>query len=388
MVITLKQIMLQPYMDRAFVAAGEKHLTNSAQGITFWDDAISSILEKNTIVFAAEEDIAAIEPSEQAKCFEKLANKRIAALIIKLESSKSLELEKTVAVKFPIILLESDVLLPSVIRGISYDILHAQGYSLERSYEDNLLQDLMFAEQDVNGLTRRIRMMGIRVNEYLCIFLVNVIGETDMEALMCCCSKSLGSQAFINCRNQTVMLLVRSTLDYLKAKEQFSKLSHTLYQELKKSYKKSKIIIGVGHAYESQTDIRKSYLNAKAALLSGLSLEDAGINSYDDMGLYKILYSLKNRKELFEFKNETVDVIRGYDRKNNTEYYDTIKTYVENFFSVQNSAKKLFVQYNTIRYRISKIKEIFGWDLFDRDDCISLSIGFQAEQFLQTEQLF
>ena len=106
------------------------------------------------------------------------------------------------------------------------------------------------------------------------------------------------------------------------------------------------------------------------------------------MGLYKILYSLKNRKELFELKNDSVDIIREYDLKNHTEYYETIKVYIDSFFSIQNTAKKLFVQYNTIRYRISKIKELFGWDLFNREDCIYLSIGFQAEKFLEEDQRF
>ena len=309
-------------------------------------------------------------------------------MIVKLEKRDYLELGGMDTLTFPIILLKKEIFLPSVIRGIDYDVLYAQGYSFDRRYEDNLLQDLIFAEQDVHGLLRRIRMMGIRLNEYLCIFLVNIIGENDMDALMECCRKYLGNQGFINCRNQTVLLLVRSTLDYSESIQQFQLFSDELNLRLKKQYPNSKIVIGVGHTYENQSEIRKSYLSAKTALLSGLSFSEKNVTVYDDMGLYKILYSLKNRKELFELKNDSVDIIREYDLKNHTEYYETIKVYIDSFFSIQNTAKKLFVQYNTIRYRISKIKELFGWDLFNREDCIYLSIGFQAEKFLEEDQRF
>lgn len=388
MVMTVKQMMQQPYLEGATVAAGERYLSNSVQGVTFWSDAKSNIFVKNTIIFATEADLLATNSKEQNDCFEKLKNKKIAALIVKLEKRDYLELGGMDTLTFPIILLKKEIFLPSVIRGIDYDVLYAQGYSFDRRYEDNLLQDLIFAEQDVHGLLRRIRMMGIRLNEYLCIFLVNIIGENDMDALMECCRKYLGNQGFINCRNQTALLLVRSTLDYSESIQQFQLFSDELNLRLKKQYPNSKIVIGVGHTYENQSEIRKSYLSAKTALLSGLSFSEKNVTVYDDMGLYKILYSLKNRKELFELKNDSVDIIREYDLKNHTEYYETIKVYIDSFFSIQNTAKKLFVQYNTIRYRISKIKELFGWDLFNREDCIYLSIGFQAEKFLEEDQRF
>ncbi len=388
MVMTVKQMMQQPYLKGATVTAGERYLTNSVQGVTFWSDAKSNIFVKNTIIFATETDLLSMDSKEQNDCFEKLKNKKIAALIVKLEKRDYLELGGMDTLTFPIILLKKEIFLPSVIRGIDYDVLYAQGYSFDRRYEDNLLQDLIFAEQDVHGLLRRIRMMGIRLNEYLCIFLVNIIGENDMDALMECCRKYLGNQGFINCRNQTVLLLVRSTLDYSESIRQFQLFSDELNLGLKKQYPNSKIVIGVGHTYENQSEIRKSYLSAKTALLSGLSFSEKNVTVYDDMGLYKILYSLKNRKELFELKNDSVDIIREYDLKNHTEYYETIKVYIDSFFSVQNTAKKLFVQYNTIRYRISKVKELFGWDLFNREDCIYLSIGFQAEKFLEADQRF
>lgn len=388
MVMTVKQMMQQPYLEGATVTAGERYLSNSVQGVTFWSDAKSNIFVKNTIIFATEADLLATNSKEQNDCFEKLKNKKIAALIVKLEKRDYLELGGMDTLTFPIILLKKEIFLPSVIRGIDYDVLYAQGYSFDRRYEDNLLQDLIFAEQDVHGLLRRIRMMGIRLNEYLCIFLVNIIGENDMDALMECCRKYLGNQGFINCRNQTILLLVRSTLDYSESIQQFQLFSDELNLRLKKQYPNSKIVIGVGHTYENQSEIRKSYLSAKTALLSGLSFSEKNVTVYDDMGLYKILYSLKNRKELFELKNDSVDIIREYDLKNHTEYYETIKVYIDSFFSIQNTAKKLFVQYNTIRYRISKIKELFGWDLFNREDCIYLSIGFQAEKFLEADQRF
>lgn len=45
-------------------------------------------------------------------------------------------------------------------------------YDLTHSYEDNFIQEMIFAEQDAKMMERQARMMGIRVNELLCVIMI------------------------------------------------------------------------------------------------------------------------------------------------------------------------------------------------------------------------
>lgn len=392
-VMTVKQMIRQPYMAGVIILDGEEYLSNIILGVTFFSDAKNNLFLKNVVVLMTEDEFQEMNIEERRSCLTRLGNKKIAALIIKPERNPR-ELSSSIREigmdrqSFPTLILTEDVFLPSVIRGIDYDIIYSQGYSFDRTYEDNLLQDLIFAEQDVDELRRRIRMMGIRVNEYLCVFLIKVAGENNMQRLMDNCREFLGQTGFTNCRNHIVLIMVRSLRDFRESEEYFKKFAKELYSFLKRKYKGARTVIGVGHVYENQIEVRKSYLSAKTALLAGWTSNGKDIVLYDNMGIYKILYHLKNRKELFELKSDTVGRIQEYDKKNHTEYYETIQAYVDNFFSIQNTAKQLYVQYNTIRYRISKINEELGWNLFDREDCLYLALGYQAEKFLVENQSF
>ena len=70
--------------------------------------------------------------------------------------------------------------------------------------------------------------------------------------------------------------------------------------------------------------------------------------------------------------------ISEYDQKNQTEYLNTIRTYFNQNYSINNTAKKLFVHYNTILYRLNKIKALFGIDLNNEEERINLYVSLRV----------
>ena len=52
-----------------------------------------------------------------------------------------------------------------------------------------------------------------------------------------------------------------------------------------------------------------------------------------------------------------------YDLKNNTEYYLTLKTYLENNMQPVITASLLFVHRTTLMYRLNKIQQLFHIDI-------------------------
>ena len=390
MAITVQDLIQQSYMAGVKIICGKSRLSTRIEGLTFFNDACSNSISKRNVVLAAAGELNQYTSSGLEQIGKTFSNQKIAALVIKMDKKYDSILEKNLAdifasCSFTVLTLPNDVLIASLIKGLNYDIIYAQGYNMSNPYEDNCLQELVCVERNEQCILSYIKMMGIRVNEYLCILLLKPTGKVDLRDITRICYSFLGNEGFISRRNGTVMLMLRSTAEYTDAVAYFRNFSENLRSHMKNVYQKD-FFLGVGHTFENQIEIRKSYLSAKTALLAALASTGKDIIFYDDMGIYKILYHLRNRKDLFELKNDTVDRLKTYDLDHHTEYYQTIKSYVQNFYSIRNTANQLFVQYNTIRYRIAKIKEEFGWDLFDRDDCIYLTIGFQAENFLQEEK--
>lgn len=395
MAITVLNLIQQSYMAGAKTVSGGENLSRRIEGLTFFNDACSNSISKNNVVLASAGELQGYTDSELRQIGKTFSNQKVAAFAVKLtkEQEKRADPEDRKRLDcfadcgFAVLTLPSDMLISSLVKGLNYDIIYAQGYNMRNPYEDNCLQELVCVERNGQSILDYMKMMGIRVNEYLCILLLKPAGKINLREITDICYMLLGSGGFISRRNGTVMVMLRSTAEYTSAVSYFREFSERLRNHLCEAFQKD-IFLGVGHCFESQIEIRKSYLSAKTALLTALSSSDKGIVFYDDMGIYKILYHLRNRKDLYELKNSTVDVVKDYDEKHHTEYYLTIKAYIQSFYSIRNTAEQLFVQYNTIRYRISKIRDEFGWDLSVRDDCIYLTLGFQAETFLQEEKQY
>ena len=85
-------------------------------------------------------------------------------------------------------------------------------------------------------------------------------------------------------------------------------------------------------------------------------------------------------------QEETVHRLKKYDAENGTAFTETIHAYFAAFCSVQKTAKALYVHYNTIRYRMERIKALFGWDLMNLSDCVYLYVGFHVDEYLEESQ--
>lgn len=346
------------------------------------------VLLKNTLVFLDLNILAQLEREKLKNTAEIYRNTRVAAVCVKNYMPGFMDwfMEDMKKNQIPVILLPKDMILSTVISGISYEIFYAKGYNFVTSYEDNFLQEMIFAEQDRQIMLKRARMMGIRVNEYLCAILLRPGRCLDLPGFLNDCRKAWKQPCFISSRNGIIMLIGRSVLPYAACADYFSEHIQRMMAELREHYPGMRISVGVGHCYENVVDLRKSYYGAKTALLTAATMSGLhNIAYYDRLGIYKILFDMKNRNELIQISDSTAKMLLHYDEQNQTEFFETVRVYLEQFCSVQGTASAMFVHYNTIRYRINKIKELFHWDLFNWNDCVYLSVGLKAYEYIKKE---
>ena len=70
-------------------------------------------------------------------------------------------------------------------------------------------------------------------------------------------------------------------------------------------------------------------------------------------------------------------ILRDYDAEHNTEFYETLRTYLDNHLNAVQSAKELFIHRSTFLYRMDRIKELIGLDMEDKDMLLYLMISYR-----------
>lgn len=391
MKLTVASLLQQPYMNGTQLLAGKKGLSHPVECVSFAEEPSAALnMVKNTLLLADDSFFTLRDQPALSKTVSAYQTVKVAALCLKLsvhETPPETFLKLAEQVSLPVLVLPADTILSSVISGISYETFYRNGYNLFNSYEDNFIQEMILTEQDRQMMVKRARMMGIKVDEYLGVLLIDPQKTTMIPKICKICKDAWDTNCFICSRNGVVMVIARMQPPFESTRGRLQLRAQELFEHLKKGLPKESFHIGVGHCYEDVSHVRKSYYEARTALISGkMKHTSHGLFFYDQMGIYRILFDLKNRDELYEIQEETIHRMKKYDAENGTEFTETIRAYFATFCSVQKTAKALYVHYNTIRYRINRIKALFGWDLMNLSDCVYLFIGFHVDEYLEESQ--
>ena len=125
-------------------------------------------------------------------------------------------------------------------------------------------------------------------------------------------------------------------------------------------------------------NLRRQYVQAKTALDVGSRKKPyLWIHDFDQVVLPYMLEQMTRRLPGNMLCHEGLLKLQEQDKKNSTEYMQTLKVYLEQHLSATQSAKELFIHRSTFLYRIEKIKEILQSELLDPDEIFYLELSFR-----------
>ena len=129
------------------------------------------------------------------------------------------------------------------------------------------------------------------------------------------------------------------------------------------------ITLGIGQYYENIRDISKSYSEARVAINLGYSLQWFDrILFYNRLGIYRLLAPVMNSPESEELCIQYIQPLEDYDRKYHGELLPTLQEILQNGWNLKESAAGLYIHYNSIKYRYSKICKVLNLDLADHNN--------------------
>lgn len=169
-------------------------------------------------------------------------------------------------------------------------------------------------------------------------------------------------------------------------KETILVFAEYIRKQLCQEFEGAACTIGIGRFYPGLEGIQEGYREAVKSIQLGRSVWGSNSTIYfDDLGIYRILSRFHDRGELEALYNETVGLLVAYDRKHQARLTETLFEYFGNNCGLAETAEKMFVHVNTLKYRLQKIEQLTGCSIHRAEERLRLHVGLKLYHILNAK---
>ena len=129
-------------------------------------------------------------------------------------------------------------------------------------------------------------------------------------------------------------------------------------------------------------DIPRIYQECEYALGIQQKLRRHGAMRFRDLGVYRVIFNSENKEELRSFCADTIGPLVAYDREHEADLVRTLSAVIESGGNLKAASSKLFVHYNTVRYRFRLAGRLLEKDIHDPDDYQAISLAVKIHEAL------
>ncbi len=188
---------------------------------------------------------------------------------------------------------------------------------------------------------------------------------------------------------QQIPILIQSGQKFTSEKtEAEQQIIKQLYSELTMLFPEQVILIGTSNIRNDISDFNPALNEAAKALQAarlGL-LDDMGLVTYNNLGLYRLIMEIKNIETLNELYTETIAPLIEYDHRCKGALLQTMKVFLKHM-SIKKAAEALYVHRHTMRYRLEQVEKMTGYNPLVPADALQLNLGLHVFHYLKTLNL-
>ena len=145
--------------------------------------------------------------------------------------------------------------------------------------------------------------------------------------------------------------------------------------------------IALGGSCREPADAPRSYREALLTRELQRSPSSPAVLAWESLGVYRILSSLDDVSALERLVAEQLGTLLEHDTERGSQLVETLHHYLDSGGSPTATGKALFVHANTVKYRLTRIREVGGYDLSNPATRFSLQLATQAWIVLQALQV-
>lgn len=131
------------------------------------------------------------------------------------------------------------------------------------------------------------------------------------------------------------------------------------------------------------SDFPRSFSQARFALAACAAAGEI-FRAFDDLGFYKILFSVTDQRVLDNYWREKLGPVLAYDKAHKSCCLETLYQYLICNGSIQKIAGAMFCHRNTVNYRVRILRETLGLPLDNVQDRFELLAAFYARSFCES----
>ena len=284
----------------------------------------------------------------------------------------------------PLMILPYDIPITNIISEIYRNVYSTQEY---RNSVDKFMKECLY--EPTEEIYERAEAFGFdEKRKHIALFLSPDEKNGDLEHLMQAARQSLNLQPII------FTLVENDGVVVIYDLPEMAQPVHELLGNLRKNietfyqiyHKNVTISAGAGDSFCSIRDLKDSVTEAKHALnMLHMCKRTGQYRMYEEMGIYQLLFSIKDDSMLKRIIEEQIGILQVYDQENISDLLTTLDVYLQEDCNITNTTQRLYVHRNTVKYRIKRIQELLGKDLHDVNVQFNLRLAFKIRKFLDQE---
>jgi DNA-binding PucR family transcriptional regulator len=142
------------------------------------------------------------------------------------------------------------------------------------------------------------------------------------------------------------------------------------------------LLMGASNIFNNIDYLLTSYKEARTSHMALKKMKaQKGICFYDYISLLKSLSLINSDEYTTKSLYQKIESLINYDKIHQSNYFNTLKCFLDNGCNINVTSEKLYVHRHTLRNRLEKIKELSGIDFNDNYSKLSFSIAIHLYNF-------
>lgn len=257
--------------------------------------------------------------------------------------------------------------------------------AVERNYKESFLNDLirgLFLDKSV--IESKLDFYGLKISKGGTVVVIDFPSKSKMVDTA---NQHVSNLRYLfdtnfGFKNPISTYLADQVVMIIPAGYSIVKTVDKVADILKKNLPEAEFKIAIGRDINDISKIYQSYKDARN-ILKIADICDKDILDYKNLGLIRLLIDKIDKESLKEFFLDYLGPILKYQRENNIDLLNTLAVYYHENCNIRNTGKRLFIHYNTVRYRLNLIKDISKLDIDNVDIKTTLSIALKIKTVIE-----
>jgi len=143
--------------------------------------------------------------------------------------------------------------------------------------------------------------------------------------------------------------------------------------------------VGIGQAYPGYGKLNNSLHEAQQAvqfLQNSQKKVKQHYGFFEEMGIARLFGAPEIRDDLLRYADEVLAPFVNYDAEHDGKLLETVQAYFEHGGNLRKISEVLFTHYNTVIYRINRIRDNLSIDLKDPETAFSIQFALKIRELI------